>query len=76
MLLHVKIILLSQKYSFILIVSSFSITKIKELDFIGSQCLIVLVASSNDNQAGPTSDKLSSRTTRRRLRTERSKLLI
>lgn len=76
MLLHVKIILLSQKYSFILIVSSFSITKIKELEFIGSQCLIVLVASSNDNQTGPTSDKLSSRTTRRRLRTERSKLLI
>lgn len=38
--------------------------------------MIVLVASSNDNQTGPTSDKLSSRTTCRRLRTERSKLLL
>lgn len=61
-------------YSKVLIINSFSITKIKE--FIDSQRLIVLVASSNDNQTGPTSGKLSSRTTCRRLRTERSKLLI
>lgn len=63
-------------YSKVLIINSFSITKMKELEFIDSQRLIVLVASSNDNQTGPTSGKLSSRTTCRRLRTERSKLLI